>query len=542
MATISGNYSNFNGISGMASGMDTESVVKKLMTASTERINKVQRQKQLLEWKQADYRSIVGSLTTFKNKYFSTTSGMSSAFYASKAAAPKNAADAEFASITVPNSVAATSITLSDIKIATQTTIKSADKIFGGGTERVDLGKSVADNSLLDENFSGDTISFKINGKDFSFGKDTSVNSIINAVNRSDAGVRVSYSSITDKFTMTSVNTGAASDITLEDGDGGFLTKAFGTLTEGVNYTKGTDASVIIDGELIEKSSNIFVIDGITFNLKADHADEIKMNITSDVDKAVANIKGFIDDYNSLLETLSKKVNEERFRDFQPLTDDQKKELSESDRKLWEEKSKSGLLKGDDNLNRILNSMRNAIYAPIKQLSDNSQNLPMTMASIGIQTESYLDVLKAGKDGSVPGKLVIDEQKLREALTNNPDEVVNLFTQKSDKMYLPTNTADVIKERYDESGIMYRLSDVLDDYARTSLGGGQLLKIAGYPGTSTVVENTISRALSEYDRKLDRLLDAFTREENRYFSQFTRMETYISQMNNQSQWLQSKMN
>lgn len=55
-------------ISGLASGMDIDSMVKKLMTAESIPLNKLNQQKQLTEWKRDGYRQVSTKLVTFNEK------------------------------------------------------------------------------------------------------------------------------------------------------------------------------------------------------------------------------------------------------------------------------------------------------------------------------------------------------------------------------------------------------------------------------------------------------------------------------------------
>mgnify|MGYP000925458014 CR=1 FL=1 len=624
VSSVSG--SGYSGISGLVSGLDTESMVKKMTAASLAKIDKVNQQKQLLLWKQEDYKSIISKLMSFKDKYFDTLSGsstLSRKLYSSKTAAPLNPEDSKYASVTISGQTNISAIELRDIKTATNSRAVSlhtvsrqivigfdqasvpvdltgktlditvdgltktitfskayysseelgadikalTDAAFGvdrlsvsvsgdeiiinsdgvdaslspgpvdsafeaeglslinDHTSRLDLLKSVSENNFAVP-VVGDTLVFSINGKQFEFQKDASIASIMNAINASDAGVKISYSSITDKFTLTSGATGAANSITISDETGNFLAAVIGPLTA-ENYTEGTDASVYINGTKVTRSSNTFTIDGITYSLKADNAGTINMSITDDTQKVIANIKDFVKDYNDILDAINSKISEARYRDFAPLTDEQKKELSESEIKQWEEKAKSGLLRNDSNLMRLIQSLRAAFYMPVKRLDDNSENIGINIADIGITTDAY----------TAKGRLIIDEEKLAKALASDPESVIKLFTQQSDKLYLPDAAPEDKAERYNESGIMQRLSDILSDNIRKTYGGGILLKIAGYPGSSLEFENSITNKIKSYEQKLSRLLESLTREENRYFSQFTAMEKYIAQMNQQAMWL-----
>lgn len=402
---------------------------------------------------------------------------------------------------------------------------------LSNSSNRINMSKSLSDLGLAITPV-GDTFEFTINDVEFTFDKSASLTDVINTINKSDAGVKVGYSSITDKFTMSSTKTGVANGITISDSTGNLMSSIFGTLTED-NYKAGTDASIEIDGVKVTRTTNMFTIDGITYNLKANTTESTTMNIETDVDKAYNNIKTFVDDYNALLDKLNSKLSEEKYKDYAPLTEAQKKDMSETQITAWEKKAKSGLLKNDSNISSLITTLRSALYESVYELTDNSKALSFNINSVGITTGEYKE----------KGKLVIDETKLRQALANDPDIVTNLFTQRSDKPYSPlTNTAEVRAERYKESGLMYRISDILQDYARKTQGGGSLLQIAGYSGTTTEVENTISKSIKSYNDRLNRLLSSLEREKTRYYNQFSAMEKYISQMNSQSAYLNNTLN
>lgn len=627
-SSVSSNSGTSSRISGLATGLDTDTMVKDMMAASQAKIDKVKQDKQLVEWRQEDYRTIIGKLKSFQDKYFSTSSAsntLSSKYYASKTASFANSTDSNYISITPSSSSDVSEISVSNIKVATKSKAETAGSVckqigidfdslsapidlsgkslnltvdgvtksitfsksyasadelsadiqtlsnsaFGTDrlkvsvsgnsisinsdgveasvssaesndalsdsgltltndkTNRIKLTSTIAENSFATE-LSGDSFAFTINGKSFSFDSSATLASVINKINTSDAGVKISYTSITDKFTMTSTATGSTSGISISDDTGNFMTAVMGSLN-GANFTQGTDASIYIDGNKVTRSENTFTIDGTTYNLKANTNSTINATLSNDVDSAVKNIKAFVEDYNSLMDTLNSKVNEDRHRDFAPLTDAQREEMSESQVTKWEEKARSGLLKNDLALTNIISSLRKTMFTAVKNLNDNAQNLDISMSSIGIATSGY----------ESKGKLVIDETKLRAALSNNPDKVVNLFTQSSDKIYLPTNTADVKTERYGEEGIMNRLSDILNDSVRTTLGGGVLLQTAGYTGSSTISNNMLTNSIKKFDNKLDDMLASFEKEKTRYYNQFTAMEKYISQMNQKSNWLSS---
>jgi len=372
------------------------------------------------------------------------------------------------------------------------------------------------------------TVSFVINGQTFTFdAATTSMSKIMSAVNSNpDAGVRMSYDSLNNRFILESKQTGEAARITVSDTSGGLL-YSLGLLPEN-GVAMGRDASITFqegnETHTITRSSNSFSVNGLTFNLQKDYTGSVDLSVTSDPSKAVELIKGFVTKYNELLDKINSKLSEKREYSYEPLTDDQKDAMTEDEIKKWEEKAKSGLLANDSILQSIVTSLRNAVIESVEGTGFN-------LASIGIKSSSWAD----------KGKLYIDEDKLKSALAENPTEVINLFTKQSDVMYNTAVTdASARKERYNENGIIYRIYDIIQDNIRTTTIGGRrgtLLEKAGMNGDRSQYTNTLYYQIADYDEKISKLNDELTEKENYYYQQFAQLETLINNMNTQSTWL-----
>lgn len=345
---------------------------------------------------------------------------------------------------------------------------------------------------------------------------------VIEKVNSSGAGVTLSYSSFTDKFTLMSKSTGAGT-ITLDDNGSNFFKNIRIETIEA-----GTDAVFELDGLLATRRTNTFTVDGVTYNLLGVTAkdEEVTINLQQDVDAIYNSIKEFIDKYNEILDTINKKLSEEYDRSYQPLTSDQKEEMTEDEIKKWEEKAKTGLLRNDSTLETLVSTLRRAMYDAIDGVSGG-------LYSIGITSGSYVD----------KGKLIIDEQKLREAIRNNPDKVMNIFAKESSISYSADLDGKSRSTRYSESGIINRIEDILKDYVRTTRDAngrkGILLEKAGIVGDVSEINNTIYREIAEYDEEIKRLIDLLTEKENSYYLKYAAMERALAQMSSQSSWLSS---
>lgn len=373
---------------------------------------------------------------------------------------------------------------------------------------------------------SNGNINLTINGVGFTFSQSTTLKEMMREINGSDAGVTMKYSTTRDSFSITANDTGAANGISLSETGSTFLQNA--GLTD---YTAGEDAVVVIDGEKVTRSSNTITWDGATYKLKAESSEAQTVSISRDTDAVYNQIKSFVDDYNSLIENINQIISEEYDRDYPPLTDDQKAEMSEDEITAWEKKAKTGLLENDSTLSTLLSRMRSALYQSVSGVS-------VHLSEIGITTSSsYQD----------KGKLEIDEDALKEAIESNPDGVMNLFCQQSSSYPGTTKarnlTAAQRSVRTSEEGLAYKLYDILQDSISTYTGldgkKGSLLEKAGLEGDGTEYSNIISEQIDKYNVEIEAMLERLSEKEDYYYNKYSVMETYINQMNNQISVLQS---
>lgn len=378
-------------------------------------------------------------------------------------------------------------------------------------------------------------LDFTINNITFTFEQSQTMNDVINKVNNSNAGVTLSYDSLNDRFMLKSKTTGLGSVIDNSDdtvdGDNFFAAFKIKTTSQeaGGNAIRGTDASLTLDGTLVNRSTNSFSVQGLTFDLKAANPlTNATVAVSANSQELVDKIKSFVTKYNDVLDKINSKLTDKRDykNPYLPLTDDQKSAMNETDIKNWEDKAKKGLLGGDKTLYGLANKLRKAFYEPI-------QGASTTMDKIGISTSSY----------DISGKLIVNEEKLKAAIADNYDAVVQVFTKDDSGIsYLDSmNDAAQKGTRYSQSGVAQRLGDILQDYIRTSRdsGGlkGILLEKAGISGDLSEYKNTLATQINDKNTLIDSLTESMTSIEDRYYKQFAAMETALSEMNSQSAWL-----
>jgi len=525
---------------GMASGLDTDAIVQQMIRVQQAKVDKVKQEKQLLEWKRDDYRSIINMLRSFKDEFFdvlkpATYMRSSSTYYAYKV----KTTDENVATAKSNGKVAMMEHTIKVEQLAEKAKMESRVGELGLNGLSMDSKISEVANSL-GLNLEDNKLSLEINGEEIKISADKTLNDLISAINNSDAGVRISYSSFLDKFIVESKATGADEKIdVISNSNAKNLFYGLGFDVDEVKY--GKNAKFKLDGKkdsngqevITEKNSNTFTIDGVTYTLTG--VGEAKITLTQDTDAIYEKIKSFIDKYNEIVEKITTKVTEKRPRSggtdkgdyYLPLTDEQREAMTEDEIKKWEEKAKTGLLRNDSLLHGVLERMRSAM---------NDLTEAGGLFSIGISTGSW-------RNGA---KLFIDEDKLKKAIEDNLDKVVEIFTKTSEISYSPDNSSELRDKRYKESGVVERLFDVLQDYIRTTRSEsgqkGLLLEKAGLVGDVTEYQNTLTKQINEKQDYIQELINKLYEKQESLYIKFAYMETALSRMSAQSSWFTQNFN
>lgn len=389
---------------------------------------------------------------------------------------------------------------------------------------------------------------FKINGEPIGyFSKDSTLQDVMNAINNnSESPVTVSFSKLSNKFVFTAKDTGAAGNIDFGAADS-LAGKLFGVVdvADTEKYTAGKDAvfSMTVDGEVfdgITRSSNSFEVDGMTIKLEgtfgtfeADHtmglrdaangnkviqskvdaamADAVSFTAKTDSDKIVEAIKEMVKDYNEMANEIKDAYStmplyNSKGKRYEPLTEDDEKDMSDSAVERYNEKAKTGILFGDSVLSGLYDEIRSAINE-------------LGMSNIGITT--------AFSDGKTT--LVVDETKLKETLNNNPEKITETFTKSRSN----GSSSD---------GFMTKLKNITDTYTKTTGTKGILIDLVGSTKSPlSLLNNTYQSKMDKLDETISRWQDKLSDKIDYYNRQFTRLEQMISQMNSQSSSLMGLM-
>ncbi|MCL1845088.1 MAG: flagellar filament capping protein FliD, partial [Defluviitaleaceae bacterium] len=369
------------------------------------------------------------------------------------------------------------------------------------------------------------------------------------AINAVD-GLQMTFDPTTSTFTIS--GTEANTPFRVEGLDlFGFSNVIESDMTDGSRHVRTAQDAVLyydvgqsgLPSERIVQSSNTFEIHGMRINLT--NAVEVGATFTinneRNVDDTFDAIMEFVEQYNNLIRMLDAIHSTPRPRAgnaingsfFEPLTDEQRAAMSDREIERWEEQARIGLLHRDSDIRHIQQQLRSAMMAPVvlAQETDQFGNVRVTdqifLFQIGITT--------VGRDGppgdQLIGVLRVDEDRLREALENDPERVERLFSDTGMNVNGGSpprwGTAQERRERAPIVGLGFRLDDVLNNAAEYR--DGSLQRRAGYHSGLNVTENMMTRQIRDYDRRISAMQQFLIRRENHFFAMFARMEQAMAQ-------------
>ena len=601
-----------NRMSGLMSGLDTESLVKSMAANTKNRLNTKKQKLQTLQWKQEAYRSSISKISDFQKKFLDWGSDTSikansvmnkykaestndklavsanssatpatyyiSASTAASAAQVKSAGsistdrinldfsknvdgkeytvqmtyngttrDVTFkgstdADTAKANFLEAANNTFKDIKTDAQgfefkdgTSTLVFNNANDGirhtfsikyNSEAVGLSNTVGSTmgtttklgeAAFNTALNGDKFEFSINGEKFTFEKSSTVGDVINAINKADIGVKASFSTMTQSFKLESTETGTAGKLNIEQTSGNLLNSLFNSsddFTKKDAYGKNGTITISTDGEnytTYTSASNEYSFDGTTFNIaklgnfdsSVEGVDEITVTTEKDTSSIKDTVIKFIDAYNQLLDDVYGEIQTSRPKKngsyYDPLTDEQEEEMKSDEIEKWNNEAKKGLLYQDNYLSTFVSSIRGAMSS--------SKVDGFTLYDLGISLAT---------DWKSNGKLVVDEDKLENAINTYGDKVTNFFVD-SDK------------------GLAATLNNEIDRAISTrDKKVGYLSGIAGIENTTTEKDNALYSQINNMQTLINNLQTRYENEMERYWKQFTTLETYMSNMQSQS--------
>lgn len=511
-SNVASPYSGLMRVSGIASGMDIDGMVSKLMKAEAVPLDQMKQKQQLLQWKRDDYRDMNTALKDLDTTIFNGISMQST--FNKKAVTSSNDSLVSATSTSATNNM---SVRIGVDHLATAAAWESDPTNFNfqSGTDRT-LHFSVVDPG-------GDPLKPKT--VDISIAATDTLDDVIQKFNNSQLGITMfKPSGTTNTIVMSNNKTGTGGTINTTDTASMDFMNSLGfaaSLDSNGNPTDtlavkdpGLDAQISFNGYTMTEKSNNFTINGINYTIKGVTAANSPVNISTatDVDSIYNSIKTFVDKYNDVIKKINDKISEKRNRDYTPLTDDQRSSMNDTQISQWEEKAKSGMLSNDSILSGGLNKMRQDLYSPVT----GSVTGYTQLSQIGITTSP---------DYTENGKLEIDETKLRQAIQDNPQAIYQLFNSG-----LRSNDTSGTYS-YNTEGLAKRIRDSISNIS------SQVTSIAGNT-TYTNNQFDIGRQLTDLGTQITDFQSKLKDIENRYYNQFSAMEQAMQTANQQAAYIQ----
>lgn len=528
-------------MTGMVSGLDTDSIVKELVSAYSTKKEKYKKEQTKLGWKQEIWKDLNKEVNTF---YKSVGNLRFEGGYSTKKTTSSDTAKATVSAGS--NAVTGTQ------KLHVLSTAQSG-YLTGGKITASDSSAKVTSSTKLSElGFTEDETALKFiakdkDGKDISadikLSKDSTISDAVKALR--DVGLNASFDENNGRIFLSSSATGASTDFSLKSDGSDASKNLLNTLalnTDASEVTEaskratkidGSDAAIVLNGVVYTSSSNNFSINGLSISVNAvtDSVDlsKAKTNGSLDADKisdmlvntplndseAISittstdtqgiydKIKDFITSYNNIINKMTKLYNADSAGNYEPLTDDEKSEMSDSEIEKWETKIKDSLLRRDSTLSTVMSAMTTAMSG-----GATVNGKTYFLSNFGISTLGYMNAAENEQnayhiDGDEDDENTSgNTDKLMTALNSDPDTVMDFMKQ------MATNLYNAIDKQMTSTTLRSKYSIYNDKEMTTQ-----------YKNYTTTIK--------QWETKI-------SNKEDYYYKKFSSMESALSKLNSQT--------
>jgi len=483
-------------VGGIASGMDLEGMVEKLMEAERAPLTRLQQQQETLTWKRDAFRDINSSLLELDNMMLDMK--LSSTYK------PKTATSSQENAVTATatSSAANGSYEISVSQLASNAINVSTEKV----AKDIEIPAGEHEFFTYDEDGNEDLHTLTVKEGD-------TLQDVLKNIGEASGGVvRAFYDEASEQVVLETTRTGQYNTEVTDDkamkaeiqfAEDSIFSNVLNLKRE--NESGGTNAIFTYNNSLeLESKTNDYRLNGMDFTFHQKTETNARISVTTDVEDSFDKIMAFVDKYNETIDEMNQSQREEKYRDYPPLTEEQKAEMSEDQIKKWEEKAQSGILRGESTISNGMHSLRQSLQQSVE--TDGEYKL---LSQIGITTtKNYMD----------GGKLEVDEEKLRAALRDHPDDVHQLFSNSN---------------KGNSRGLIHRFDDALDQTR------SDIERKAG-KSTHTLDNYQLGKNMKRLNNRIEDFQARMVKVEERYWRQFTAMEKAISQLEQQSSHLFSQ--
>lgn len=486
-------------LTGLMSGMDTESIIQQLVEAKKTKVDTAKKAQTKLSWKQDAWKELNTKLQNLQKKYLSNMRFATD--YAKKTTKVSNSNKVSV--ITGENAV--NGVQSLRIESLAKTGYMTGGKLEGTDGELTALSK-ISDIAGVDSSINGNIRIATKDGKstvDIEINGETTISDVLTQLK--SAGVNASFDAKQQRLYISSKEMGEGNDFTIT-GDTDALSALGLNMSDSgdkkATKVDGQDAVIYLNGARYTSTNNTFEINGLTFTALdiTTGTEEITVTTQNDTDGIYDMLKNFLKEYNSIINEMDKLYNADSARGYEPLTNEEKEAMSESDIKEWETKIKDSLLRRDENISTVSSALKSIMSAGIEV-----NGKTMYLSSFGINTLSYFEAADNERnayhidgdpdDANTSG----NADKLKSMIASDPDTVISFFTQLSKNMYDKMSELSASVDGYRTYGNFYddkKMKSDYDDY------------------TSKISE--LEKKLADY--------------EDKWYAKFSAMETALAKM------------
>lgn len=499
-------------LSGLISGMDTESIIQQLVAAKQTKVDDAKKAQTKLEWKQNAWKDLNTKIKNLQSKYVNNMRFTSAYMKKTTKVSDSNAVSiiTGDGAMNGVQSLKVDQLAKTAYLTGGQVSLKSdadEDTKLTALTKLSDLGVG-RDKTGFDAG-TGTVLNIKTKGSDtpvtLEIGENTTISDVLSKLK--EAGLNANFDETQQRFYISAKESGVDNDFEITaSGDSADaadnLLAALG-IANG-NKIDGQDAKITLNKTDYTSSSNVFSINGLTITAMKETTDDITVTTQDDVDGIYDMIKSFLKDYNSLINEMDKLYNAESAKGYEPLTDDEKDAMSDSEVEKYEQKIKDALLRRDTSLSSVSSALKEVMAGGVEV-----NGKKMYLSEFGIETLSYFTAAENEKnayhidgdadDASTSG----NADKLKSMISTDPSTVVDFFSGLFKNMYSKMSDLSKSVEGYRSYGNFYDDKKMKSDY-------------------------------DDYTSKISDLEDKLNDYEDKWYSKFSKMETALAKLQSNS--------
>ncbi|MGN0167812.1 MAG: flagellar filament capping protein FliD [Acetatifactor sp.] len=498
-------------LSGLMSGMDTESIVQQLVEARSTKVETAKKEQTKLQWKQDVWKELNTKLKNLQSKYVGEMRFSSA--YSKKTTKVSN--DSAVSVITGEGAVnGVQELEVNQLAKTAYLTGDKVSKIEGASGASLSALTKMSDLMTFEKDADGKEISkslklTKNDGSevDISLTSSTTISDVLTKLK--EEGLNASFDANQQRFFISAKESGAEGNFTISS-DSEETLKALGlnipaddSDESGATYIKGQNAQITLNGALFESENNVFEINGLTFTaLSETKGQSVTVTTQQDTDGIYDMIKGFLKEYNEVINQLDKLYNADSASDYEPLTDEEKESMSESEIEKYEQKIKDSLLRRDSSVNSISSALKETMMQGIEV-----NGKTMYLTNFGIETLNYFSAADNERnayhiDGDADdADTAGNTDKLKSMIATDPDTVISFFSKLSQNLYTAMSEQSKSVEGYRSFGSFYDDKKMKSDY-------------------------------DDYTSKIKDLEEKLADYEDRWYAKFADMETAMAKMQN----------